>query len=393
MKKRMTFLLLTATILSLSTGALCQPESSPDLYGVGDWDYVDSLGNHRVVLQVNENTDAVVADIPWRLRKIGPERKNIVIIDAETGKKILNIFPYEINREHGQFAFQPITVPGTYYVYYLTYSKEGTYYPKVTYHPFEDLADPGWIIRNGLTKKGTPNRLPNASIVQFQSINELNSFYPMEILATAEETRQLQKEYENEEAIFFTEDRRYPIRTSYDLPYKWILEKNTDKFIGEAKKGEYYTFQVGVYAFKKSIDNIKVNYTKLVNEQSGSAISPGNFTCFNVEGIDVKGNYFEKAYSAPKGEIHPLWIGLDIPEKLTAGSYIGQLLIDADSMKTKSINLEIKVSDQLDETRGDNELWKHSRLRWLNSTIGEDDGIVAPFDALKLNREERSSTL
>jgi hypothetical protein len=390
MKKRMTFLFLTATILSLSRGAIGQPEISPDMYGVGEWDYVDSLGNHRVVLQVNENTDAVVADIPWRLREIGPERKNIVIIDAATSKKILNVFPFEINREHGHFAFQPITVPGTYYVYYLTYSKEGTYYPKVTYHPFENLADVNWIERNGLTEKASSNRLPNARIVQFQSINELNSFYPMEILATTGETRQLQQEYENEEAIFFTEDRRYPIRTKYDLPYKWIRERNTDNFFGEAKNGEYYTFQVGVYAFRKSINNIKVKYTKLVNKQSGSVISPGNFTCFNVEGIDVNGNYFEKAYSTPKGEIHPLWIGLDIPEKLTPGSYKGQLLIDADSMKTKSINLEIKVSDQLDETKGDNELWKHSRLRWLNSTIGEDNSIVAPFDALKLNREERS---
>jgi hypothetical protein len=354
------------------------------MYGVGDWDYVDSLGNHRVVLQVNENTDAVVVDIPWRLRRIGPERKNIVIIDAATGKKILNVFPYEINREHGQFAFQP------YYVYYLTYIKEGTYYPKVTYHTFENLADAQWIKRNGLTEKAPPNRLPNAKIVQFQSINKLNSFYPMEILATAKETGQLHKDYENEEALFFTEDRRYPIRTKYDLPYKWIKERNTDQFFGEAEKGEYYVFQVGVYAFKKSINNIKVEYTKLVNEQSGSDISSGNFTCFNVEGIDVNGNYFEKAYSAPKGEIHPLWIGLDIPEKLDAGSYKGQLLIDADGMKTKSINLEIKVSDQLIETRGDNELWKHSRLRWLNSTIGEDNRIVAPFEALKLNRNERS---
>ena len=231
--------------------------------------------------------------------------------------------------------------------------------------------------------------MPNAKIIQFQAINELSSFCPLEILATEEETLELHKAFEDEEAIFFTEDRRYPIRTKYDLPCKWIKEGNTDRFLGEAKKGEYFTFQVGVYAFKKSINNIKVTYTKLENRQSGSAIPPGNFTCFNVEVIDVTGNYFEKAYSAPKGEIHPLWIGLDIPEKLTAGSYTGQLLIDAGGMKTKYIELEIKISDQLDESRGDDELWKHSRLRWLNSTIGEEIGIVAPFDALKLNRGDK----
>ena len=390
MKRRTAFLLLSATMLSLSVGAFCQPELSPHEYGIGKWDYVDTLGNHRVVLQVAEYADAVIVDIPWRLRKIGPERKNIVIVDAATGKMISNIYPYEINREHGKFTFQPISVPGKYYVYYLTYKKEGTYYPTVTYHPFQNMADEHWIKQNKLSKKNIPDKLPKAKIVQFQSIDKLNSFYPMEILATAKETSDLHREFEDEEAIFFTEDRRYPIRTKYDLPYKWIKERNTDKFFGEASKGEYYTFQVGVYAFKKSINNIKVKYAELVNAQSGSVIPPGNFTCFNVEGIDVNGNYFEKAYSTPKGEIYPLWIGLDIPKKLSAGSYKGELLIDADGMKTKSISLEIKVSDQLDETRGDDKLWKHSRLRWLNSTIGEDNTIVAPFKALKLNQEERS---
>ena len=333
------------------------------------------------MLQVNRKADAVIVDIPWRLRKIGPDKKNVIIIDAETNQKILNVFPYEINREHGKFAFQPHTVPGTYYVYYLPYKKEGSYYPRVTYYPFENIAEDNWIVRNKLTKTGVAGRVPYAEIVQFQSINELNSFYPMEILATAKEMQGLHKEFENEEAIFFTEDRRHPIRTRYDLPYRWIKERNIDKFSGIANKGEYYTLQVGVYAFKKLINNIKVSFTQLVNNETGSVIPSGKFTCFNTEGIDVSGNYFEKAHSVPKGEIHPLWIGLEIPQKLPAGSYTGQLFIDADGIQTKPIELKINVSDQMDESMGDNELWKQSRLRWLNSTLGEDNGIVAPFTA------------
>ena len=62
-------------ITPLSLGAQEVP------FGIGEWD-PDSLGNHRAVVRVYVNSDAVRVRIPWRRRDRGPERKRLIILDA-----------------------------------------------------------------------------------------------------------------------------------------------------------------------------------------------------------------------------------------------------------------------------------------------------------------------
>lgn len=88
----------------------------PSYYGTGTWN-ADSLGNHRAVIKVTEKADAVVEHIPWRRRDRNPEQKGIYVFDASSGKRILNVVCLNINREFGDVVFQPMTVPGDYYVY------------------------------------------------------------------------------------------------------------------------------------------------------------------------------------------------------------------------------------------------------------------------------------
>lgn len=390
LKRKDSLILFLMLFITVQIIGQQKQKLTSEMYGVAQWQHVDSLGNHRVVLKVDKFKDAVVVDIPWRLRKIGPLKKNILVVDAATGERIMNVFPFEINREHGKFAFQPKKTQQTYYVYYLTYHKEGGYYPKVTYHPFEKTAIESWVSKNKLTEKGRADKLVTAKIVQFQAINELNSFYPMEVMATAKEVSKLVEEFKNEDVIFFTEEAKYPIRSNLDIPYKWVKERNFNKFNGNADKGEYFTFQIGVFAFKKTIENIRLKFEKIVNQETGLEISAGKFTCFNTEGIDVTGNYFEKDYTAPKGEIHPLWVGVKIPKNVDAGNYRGTLVIEGNGIQSQSIDLDIAISAKIVENSGDNDLWRHSRLRWLNSTIGEDNEIVSPFTALKLNKVDNS---
>lgn len=82
------------------------------------WD-ADSLGNHRVVVFVEKPADAVLATIEWRRRDLNPEDKNLIVVDATTGKRITNVCRFAVNRERGEVVFQPQTVPGEYYIYYL----------------------------------------------------------------------------------------------------------------------------------------------------------------------------------------------------------------------------------------------------------------------------------
>ncbi|TFH33425.1 MAG: hypothetical protein E4G95_09675, partial [Bacteroidia bacterium] len=390
MKKKTLLFILTIIVAGITASAQDDYILLAEMYGTASWDNVDSLGNHRAVLKVESKADAVVADIPWRLREIGPGEKNIVVVDATTGERIMNVFPFINNSSRGKFAFQPLTIPGEYYVYYLTYSKSGSYYPKVTYWPFENSADPLWISKNRLTAKGREDKLEKARLVQFQAINELNSFYPMEIMATAEEVDNLVKASPDKEFIIFTEDRKYPIRSNNFIPYKWIADTRSDLFRGNADKGEYFTFQAAVFASKNRVEGVKVTFNDLVNVESGSLIPGGSFTCFNTEGIDVSGNYFEKQLTVPAGELRPLWFGVEIAEGLSSGSYRGNLTIEADGIDPVSVGLDIQVSGNIVASMGDDEIWRHSRMRWLNSTLGTDNEIVSPFTPLKLNRSTKT---
>jgi hypothetical protein len=350
-------------------------------YGTASW-YADSLGNHRVVVAVDKPVDAVLATINWRRRDLKPEDKNIIVVDAATGERITNVARFTVNRERGEIAFQPKTAPGDYYVYYLKNVMSGSrWYPTVNYPPFENTADAAWLKKNNLTGKTSP-KLTEARVRQFQAIDEMNSFYPMEVIATAAEKDQLLKGKPVEKYILFTEDRRYPIRMTTDIPYKWVKELRHDTFAGEADKGEYYVFQCGVWAARSAVEKLHVGYTDLVNAETGAVIPSSAFTCFNTSGIDVKGNVFEKNCSVEQGKVQALWIGTQVPEQAPAGLYEGTVTVSAANAESKTVKVSLRVSGEVIADHGDNEPWRHSRLRWLNSQLGFDDELIPPYTPL-----------
>ena len=367
-----------------------QEKPLPSLYGTGVWN-ADSLGNHRVVVSVDQPSDAVLALIQWRRKDFNPENKDLIVIDAKTGKRITNVCRFQINREKGEVVFQPQTVPGDYYIYYLKNISSGSkYYPTVTYPGFEETASAEWKKANRLPGKKAPE-LPQATVKQFQAINEFHSFYPMEVIATAKEKDDLLKSQPEDPYILFTEDRRYPIRMTTDLPYKWIEDNRHDSFEGTADKGEYYTFQIGLWAARKDVNHLKLTYSALVNSQTGESIPASAFTCFNTGGVDVTGSVFEKDCSVPKGKVQALWVGTMVPEQLTAGQYTGTVTVQAAGMKPKQVKVTLNVTDNLIANHGDNEPWRHSRLRWLNSQIGFDDEVIAPY--IPLNVQDKTISL
>lgn len=374
---------LLFTLLGLLTFGGLQAQNIPadKLYGLGNWD-ADSLGNHRVVVFVEKPADAVLATIEWRRRDLNPEDKNLIVVDATTGKRITNVCRFAVNRERGEVVFQPQTVPGEYYIYYLKNVMSGSrYYPTVNYPPFENTASADWVKKNKLSGKKAPS-LPAARIVQFQAIDQLNSFYPMEVIATADETARLLKKHPSENYILFTEDRKYPIRMTTDIPYKWIADDRHDTFTGEADKGEYYVFQLGVWAARTDVENLHVDFSALSNAVTGEQIPASSFTCFNTEGTDVTGTVFKKNCSVEQGKVQALWIGTQLPEHLSSGTYQGTVTVSAANAESKTVQVSLRVSENVIANHGDNEPWRHSRLRWLNSQIGFDDEVIAPYTPL-----------
>ncbi len=380
--KNLLAITISLVVIAFFTITSCTQQKSSQMYGIGTWD-ADSLGNHRAVVKINKDADVAWAHIPWRRRDHHPEKKSITIIDATTGEEVKNILPVDINREYGDILFQPVTVPGNYYIYYLKYNLGGhKNYPTVTYPNFVSSAGKEWLTK-AESASNSLQTLPKAEVVQFQAVNEFNSFYPMEVIATAAEARDLEEKNSKKEYLLFPEDRKNSIKMNKDIPLKWIQDGVTNNFAGDALAGEYYTFQIGVFANKSELKNLNVEFSDL-NSKSGNSIAKGNFTCFNREGTDWEGHYFKKELNIKKGTVQPLWIGVQIPDNAVAGVYKGVVTVNPAGNSATDVKLKITVSGDKIVAAGDNEPGRLSRLRWLNSTIAADDGLIAPYTPLEV---------
>lgn len=104
----------------------------------------DSLGNHRVLVQVNGTGTVARVVIPWRRRDRNPQDKRIIVEDANTHQKISNVKTASIKNESGEIYFEPSSGKGDYYVYYMPYRAEGrSNYPKGVYPKPEAAAADG----------------------------------------------------------------------------------------------------------------------------------------------------------------------------------------------------------------------------------------------------------
>jgi hypothetical protein len=352
------------------------------VYTVATDRWNEDLGNHRAEIKVDENSDAVYLKIQWRRRDNDAQNKCLIITDVN-GNEVKNIYRIDINREFGELVFQPASGAGIYYVYYMPYiGKKDVGYFDGDYLKPEHPPAADWVNRNELTASTfSANNLTHATLTKIESRTAFDSFYPMEVCATAAETKAL-IERNAESFILFPEDRKYPIRMTTDLPYRWIANKTSHQFTGKALRNEYYAFQIGVYAAKKDLEDITVSY-------NGS----NKVTCFNTGGIDFEGKLFTKKVDVQKGHVQALWFGVDIDKSQKPGYYDFTVTITPKNNKPQTVHVRLTIENTTIENRGDNEPWRHSRLRWLNSALGIDDHTTAPYTALQVNGRSISSLL
>ncbi len=393
----MSRLFLAAIFLFLiSTSVACADSLQSVPYGVGIWTEMGH-GNHRALVRVSSQSDAVKVRIPWRRRDAEPEKKDIRVYDASTGKQITNVVRININREYGDLVFQPQTVPGVYEIYYLPYNQGINNFDDAgKYFLPQDTADTGWIQKNSVTDNWKD--LPVAEVVEIQARNEFNRFDPMEVIATSEETTALINAHTDKTYMLFPEDRKFPAKMFDDLPFKWVKQGPGSVFSGEAQPGEFYVFQIGVYASKQSISDIKLTFSNLKGK-SGS-ISSKSIRCFNLGGVDDRAVPFKSKFEVGKGQVRPLWIGVQVPKNAT-GLYQGTVIVKPENAKATSIAINLNIAGGVVKNNGTDDLWRFSRLNWLDSTLGIDEDVVPPYTPLKvsgsttecLNRAVRFGTM
>jgi hypothetical protein len=348
-------------------------------YSTPDNEWAESFGNHRAVLNIKSPAEVISLDFLWRRHDLNPDSRRFIIVEQKTGDTINNIFRVKVNNDNCSILFGPVANPGTYFFYYLPYTPVTDQYSAGLYLTKEKEPDKNWVDKNFLSNVGNRGkRYPDATVVEVQARNLFHSFYPMEVVATEKEVDQLGSGSAADSYHIFPEDRKFPIRMNDALPYRWIQNGPSNQFSGEALRNEYYCFQLGIFAPKEKLENVKVLFSDL-KDNHGNIIPKSALTCFNTEGINPQGEHFDKTVTIAGSRVQPFWIGVDVSRNTNPGLYLGTITIRPENQKEKKVQVKLTVKDQNIEDRGDNETWRHSRLRWLNSTLGLDDHPVLPY--------------
>lgn len=337
--------------------------------GHNEWN-ADSLGNIRAVVTTPSTGHLAKVTIPWRRPDINPQNKRIIVQDGQTNQLITNVYTGTLNNESGEVYFEPVSGKGTYYIYYMPYKNEGrSNYPKGVYLQPNTKTDP-------------PAADITATVREIESIDSFNTVYPMEVIATEKETQSLLTCAAAKDYLVFPEDRMYPVKMNNRLPQRWTSRPYTKSFTGTASRGEYYSFQLGIDALT-ALNNVRIVFSDL-RSSDGSSISKTALSCINNSGVDYTGKPFTKTVNVPAGMIQSMWCLLNIPTATTAGQYTGTATIEADGLAPKVITLHIKVLPTLLADGGISTPQEQTRLHWLNSTMMQDNTVIAPYTPLQV---------
>jgi hypothetical protein len=346
------------------------------------------LGNQRVVIGVSGAAagGAVRVRIPWRRRDPDPGAKGFVLLPAAGGEAVRNLVRIEITREAAEIAFEPVAGPGNYTLYTMPFTPSGgpaDY--KLQYLPVEDTADAGWRERHGLAATqlagGRWRELPEALPIGIEARSEFHSFSPMEVIATAAEVQELLDRHAAEPYLLFPEDRRFAIRMTDDLPTRWVNGGPSAEFAGEAQRGEFYAFQIGVYAARQSLEAVDIEFGDLA-AAGGARIPAAALRCLNLGGTDWLGRQFRKEVAVPQGRVQALWCGVQVPAEAVPGVYTGTVTVRPRNAPARPVRLALKVLPEVIRKAGEDDLWRLARLQWLDSKIGVDDEATAPYTAM-----------
>ncbi|MDB5109407.1 MAG: hypothetical protein JWR67_521, partial [Mucilaginibacter sp.] len=205
----------------------------------------------------------------------------------------------------------------------------------------------------------------------------------MSFPADAKSVSQFLKHFPGKKYLTFPESRANSIRLLDSLPKPWLnrTAAQLTSFEGVAQPGEYYVFQIGVYAAAAPLNNITTTFSLLKN--GGKTIS--EVTCFNTEGVAFTGKSYKKKVNLNLKRVLPLWFGIQVPDDAN-GIYKGIIQIKPEGLAPTTVSVAINVKGDKIADHGFNHEGKLSRLAWLNSRIGLDNDITCGYQ--QLNRTD-----
>jgi len=390
----MKYLISLCAVFLVATLAYAQnvdysfnPNLSPIKYGIGSFTE-NGHGNHRVVVNVSAPSDAVLARVEWRRRDVKPEDKGIIV--ENPNGKIVNSKAFNVKDLDGDVVFEAKTA-GNYYIYYLPYTPSSApFIEKSDYYSPVSKADANWLLNNKIDKdtvgESILNSFSKAKQIEVQARDAFNSMYPMEVPVTDKELAKLNKNFESSPFLVFAEDRLFQIRMLNTVPYKWYKSGEVLDFKGKANPNEIYTFQIGLYANKQDLKNVKLKISDL---KGAKTIPSSEIHCINAGGVDYLGKPFTKEINVKSGAVQPLWFYVRMP-KDAKGDFTGKIGIEAENLPVRTVNIDINVSGDVIADGGVSDLWRMSRISWLDSTLAINDDLVKPYTPVKVSGSKAS---
>ncbi|MBX3257814.1 MAG: hypothetical protein KF862_27035 [Chitinophagaceae bacterium] len=181
----------------------------------------------------------------------------------------------------------------------------------------------------------------------------------------------------------FPQIREEPLKWNDSLQEAW-LQKDYVKsnFILQAQPGEYFVYQVGLWAIKNDLNDVKLRFSDL-KATDGKIIASKQVSCFNSGGINYLGKPFTKKIIVQHSKVQPLWIGVDL-SGVTPGTYYGTVTVSANN-KSQTIKIQLSADGNTVEDHGVNEGKRLSRMYWLNNTLGINDSVTRGYQPVVRN--------
>lgn len=366
-------------LLLILTAVTAYAQQNEISYSVAKDPWYEGLGSQRAVVLVEKPAKSVRLHFFWRRHDRDPADKRMILVN-DSGDTIQNIYRISVDNEQCDLIFGPVEKSGIWYLYYLPFKVQPSY---GGYR--NDYLKPEPAPSNKWVKKYArhPEKLQLAAVREIQARTQFDSFYPMEIVPTADEKHQFLGKFDSEYMVF-PESREFPIRMKDEIPLRWLEKEPGSGFEGTTLKNEYYVFQLGVYAYKRDVKDIRIIFSDLKSAE-GRSIGSDRLTCFNTGGIDPDGNAFKRKVDVPAGTVQAFWIGVDVAVDDVPGTYMGFVEVVSENAAAQRISVRLTVEDKNIPDRGDSELWRLSRLRWLNSTLGIDNQVVLPYSPIEFD--------
>ncbi len=365
-----------------TSSAMGAPPPPPGSGPAHDW---ASVGNHRFELRVAAmpvDGTAVYARLPWARHDAAPDATAIVVLSSATSLAVPYCTRISASNEHGEIIFSASDGPGLYHAYYMPFTtcEYGACEYGATAN-YDRTAQPRSCNDTSAWVDGSPTA--NATVGNLQSRTAFDAWTDMELAATAAQTAALLEhalDGNHNGVLLVTEDRSKPVRMVRHLPQLWYSRlqahgaASLSTFTGDARPGEAYTFQIAVYASRRNVTISHVTYSSELH-----ALSP---SCMNLEGSDYWGRPYVPSTAArtvPQGEVRSFYIAGTIPNSTSGPHTIdGTVTLMGTDGVQYPVTVSIAVSGSLIANGGADEIWRNTRVQWLNSQLGLGGSALPP---------------